>query len=603
VATDPPPVPPDLARNLRPAYRWCLRAYPRSYLREHGDDLIWLITDLHAGERRVSVRECMSIVRSGMVRRVKLTGRYVFPMLLFVEALFVPLVLGSVIKGALGQRPFLTFTSLGFVRDQMHFETAWFVVFAAALLVVASVLGWAGVRAVRDAPPSRRGRRRLPSVDDAGVLVQPLALVALGATTVGTSDASDAASAVVIAVGCVLALLILRYWMNNGGLSRARLTAAVASAVILAGLVGLSAEISASSPGQTDFTSQEAVATGRLFPSAVSCPSPTRCFAFGSVNAVVLGRNSIGALAVAESSGDNWHLAPARVDAGGLFSALVCPTSLECFLTGVGGGPWAGRIARTTNGGASWDYVQESGAVIDSLACPSAVECVVVGAEDVSVTHDAGTSWATTLRLSRYALPSEALSCPSTSDCYFVTLGPVSPEQPQSGLSFSVYSTTDGGRSWHGHTLLDNSPGGISNVVCRTALQCLVTAGGTWWATVNGGDTWTEHAPPVGLPTGVTASCSYAMACWALVGAPASSMVSSRDGGGRWQRVGTFPPGFRGFESACVNELDCTVIGGTYPHGILEAQIVTTTDGGRSWALTPFPELPSRWLPRPVSIG
>jgi photosystem II stability/assembly factor-like uncharacterized protein len=303
-----------------------------------------------------------------MVRRVKLTGRYVFPMLLFVEALFVPLVLGSVIKGALGQRPFLTFTSLGFVRDQMHFETAWFVVFAAALLVVASVLGWAGVRAV-------------------------------------------------------------------------------------------------------------------------------------------------------------------------------------------------------------------------------------------SVTHDAGTSWATTLRLSRYALPSEALSCPSTSDCYFVTLGPVSPEQPQSGLSFSVYSTTDGGRSWHGHTLLDNSPGGISNVVCRTALQCLVTAGGTWWATVNGGDTWTEHAPPVGLPTGVTASCSYAMACWALVGAPASSMVSSRDGGGRWQRVGTFPPGFRGFESACVNELDCTVIGGTYPHGILEAQIVTTTDGGRSWALTPFPELPSRWLPRPVSIG
>ena len=60
----------DPERSLCRAYRYCLRSYPAWYRLAFGDDLVAVLEESHADERRPSARECACLVVAGLKRRV-----------------------------------------------------------------------------------------------------------------------------------------------------------------------------------------------------------------------------------------------------------------------------------------------------------------------------------------------------------------------------------------------------------------------------------------------------------------------------------------------------------------------------------------------------
>jgi hypothetical protein len=98
--------------------------------------------------------ECVSIVRAGFARRLRVSWRYWFPAVLLAEAAVVVYVLGSVVDGARVER---TITTYPIVKDEIHFQTAWFAGFALALLVVMFILAWGAIRSARKVRASSGG--------------------------------------------------------------------------------------------------------------------------------------------------------------------------------------------------------------------------------------------------------------------------------------------------------------------------------------------------------------------------------------------------------------------------------------------------------------
>jgi hypothetical protein len=112
----------------------------------------------------------------------------------------------------------------------------------------------------------------------------------------------------------------------------------------------------------------------------VTCPSPRTCFvggigADGGIHAIV---------AAVKNGGQTWqvHSVPGlgaagtdgTVPATGA-SSVSCPTPTVCFALG-----WAGRIARTTNGGATWRLGHITKPYpFTGIACPSVTVCYAIG--------------------------------------------------------------------------------------------------------------------------------------------------------------------------------------------------------------------------------
>ncbi len=284
-------------------------------------------------------------------------------------------------------------------------------------------------------------------------------------------------------------------------------------------------------------------------------------------------------------------------------------------------GFWSGKLGVSSNGGASWSYVAAP-AVLPELACPFPRECLLAGelktsthgtVFGVSATHDAGRLWVTRLRLTNELdeLQLHTLACPVPSRC-FLLVGKSLFDHLGLVTTFTVYRSTDGGASWTAYQLHSPSPGGNSGLImCPTPTRCIADAGGSWWATTDGGASWARHVAPTGTSDNFVvigqASCVSDSLCWAISEPPTlsklSTMLESHDGGWSWSATAPLPPGFRPFHFSCAARLDCVVVGGVFAHGLFATgEIAVTTDGGRHWVVSRFPRLASSMLPRAVTL-
>jgi hypothetical protein len=182
-------------------------------------------------------------------------------------------------------------------------------------------------------------------------------------------------------------------------------------------------------------------AAGASF-GALSCPSPTLCFAAGTVSLptqsapalfrVDLVRNTIATLATFS-------------DAGAIY-AMACPDGRTCWASGQGAGtPVGGYLVYTPDGGLSVSVIGNLPSPtppLPALACPSPAHCVVAGSETIAVTRDSGVTWVKA-GLPLGASDVTSLSCPTDEQCFALASSQTKKMHPP-----VVLSSHDGGIRW-----------------------------------------------------------------------------------------------------------------------------------------------------------
>jgi hypothetical protein len=240
----------------------------------------------------------------------------------------------------------------------------------------------------------------------------------------------------------------------------------------------------------------------------------------------------------------------------------------------------------TTTGTAWTAYALPAGLTsVEAVSCPSTEDCWVTARDEGAViasTSDGGHTWTTTQPPSWYGtgdMTSSAgpIDCPTTSTCYALAFTP-SDNEP------SLAILNDG--SWQ---VVNPVPSDVelTGISCATATYCTLV-GGEILSTSNGGRSWTKRwgGSGVGGFSGAAAvSCPTVDDCWAVGG---TTVVDTDDdwetvGGGSLGSLGTTLNG--GLQSVdCIGTVPqatrCWAIGETMP-GYNMA--IATVDGGLSW--------------------
>jgi hypothetical protein len=404
----------DPASSLSRAYRCCLRAYPAWYRLAFGDDLVAVLEESHAGERRPSVRECASLVAAGLGRRVaaarsdKAGAVYAFAVTLECVAALILVATGIRLAVELWSRPpypLSQLQNLAFRIGGYQHHLLDLAAYLLLLVVLAVALGSAGTGAwervgtpALDAVPDDR----VPagsvvvmerwSALDAGVLIAQPVIAFMGALALSvrvdavrpsvgalSKDQSRVSTAILVvglATGFVLTgLMWRRMRLGAAPMGRAAMVALFLVAVpwiafgVGGGRFGAPGSNLAwapvisygpTAPGGRDlgtgFTTVRLAATGQTEPLSVACSDPAHCVAFG-LPWDVSGATSYGAFY--STSGGQWHVAPFPITTApvlnGAFSknVLTCPGSGECYALSLYA-PQPARLARSTDGGLRW---------------------------------------------------------------------------------------------------------------------------------------------------------------------------------------------------------------------------------------------------------
>lgn len=600
---------------LARAYRWCFRAYPRSYLAEHGHDVMALVAEVHAGERHVSVRECRSIVRAGLERRLRLGRlRYWLPAVLLLEAAGALLFVAWGVLALLEQHVYPSSIPVGFTTT-LEVDVTRAVTYLAPLLVLAAALGWRALaltRAVRTGTSEP-----LHGLDLAVVATQPFLLLgvavavrAIGAPAVYPSFAVAAQLVVPAAIGIlfvrVAALWRSVRWSSVGILGAVGVLALVGLPSWAAGISSggdasswWAPTVSGATSLAVGFTNQIAVPDGQTLPTAVDCPTLTQCYAFGwGALPLTFGDHSLNTFAES-GNGGAWLAEPFPAalfdDNSGLDSQLSCPTRLRCFVVGqpVQGQAW--EVAVTSNAGSSWKLTAPLPAATSvgppRLVCPGVDTCVFLTDAGITVTHDAGSNWREVVRFGGASTEVlGGLSCVRPLQCAALVSS-----FDGSRIVYTFLSTSDGGTSWQ-RRVVNARHFAVSSLTCPTPLRCIADGlpNVGLWITSDAGRSWSRiQAPALGSIT-----CPTTTTCWAIAG---TTVMRSDTAGGTWHAVAPLGAGWGVEAMSCPAANECTVAGnrgGSH----LDPFIATTDNGGRSWTRVTFPRLPRRDLPAPRSL-
>jgi hypothetical protein len=637
--------PEDPANSLPRAYRYCLRAYPAWYRLAFGDDLVAVLEESHAGERRPSVRECASLVAAGLGRRVaaarsdKASAGYAFAVTLecvgalslVATGIRLAIDLWSSSPYPLPQLQNLAFRIGGYQHHLLDLAG-----YLLLLVVLAVALGLAATRAwervgtpVLDAIPDDREPTGSVVVMerwselDAGVLIAQPVIAFMGALALSvrvdavppsvgalSKDQASVSTAILVvglATGFVLiGLMWRRMRLGAPPMGRAAMVTLVLVAVpwiafgVAGGRFGAPGSNLAwapvisygpTAPGGRDlgtgFTTVRLAATGQTEPLSVACSDPAHCVAIG-LPWDLSGATSYGAFYSA--SGGQWQVAPFPITTAQSSTApfsknvLTCPGSGTCYALSLNA-PQPARLDKSTDGGLRWR----------PIVLP----------------------FKQSEPLSPYGIPGIQAACMSDSACVFA--GP---------QGFAV--TLDGGSSWANTTLYSSLPipvgvpahGQLNNylagVACPAARVCFVTvetvarargheSSATWlFATHDAGRTWSRR--PIGpltvrttglsVPIFVTSSFACADALHCVLVAPADTggparVLLTADGGATFS-VATAPTawGQDDITVTCVARLVCWAL----PLSEGQQEIWRSADGGRHWA-------EASPLPRGVAFG
>jgi hypothetical protein len=497
--------------SLSRAYRLSLRAYPSAYRAAFGDDLAAAIEENHDGEARTSLTECVSLVRSGLQRRLAFAktdfSATSYALLLTAElggALWLLAVaLFWVVDwwGAWSFQQMPGFLSSSFAFDTTGYQHDWLglIGFGLSMLVLIALLGSAARQSWR--------RVGLKSVGDddrawsrlavAVLLAQPVLLFAAataigawlgrsdlsglqGSGGPGARDLMSSGRADLIGACLLLALLAggSTIWWQRRHVVRATAVIALLAAVVLLPSIGFVAaggtfgaaplgpwwvpNIAFSNRGvgiYTGFTKVIAQPSGATIPVAVQCGSPDACYLWTAPDPIAGSLGTLvtihGRRATFVTSGES--LVPMVPS---LESLVDCPSSSTCF---AGAGNAQMPFERSTNGGRSWTvlrfpFQRRPELVRPALACTSATHCIMATVEGLATTEDGGDTWVAKIDFGSLPSPrvpnevqsSVALlgaSCVNALDCY-VGVTAQSSGGGRAASSTWLLSSTDGGLEW-----------------------------------------------------------------------------------------------------------------------------------------------------------
>jgi photosystem II stability/assembly factor-like uncharacterized protein len=294
---------------------------------------------------------------------------------------------------------------------------------------------------------------------------------------------------------------------------------------------------------------------------------------------------------ISKCSGTGWHVAW-QSNSGGL-SSVTCPTISNCFA--VGGVSGHGRILRTTNGGQTWTQTTITNhGYFYGVACTDASHCVTGGAgSKVAITSNGGATW------SQVSLPSAvspvsaigSVACVPGGTCYVTAY-----MTKYSGEL--VYGSTNGGKTWTFHTVLDNEPAAMT---CLTNSACLavgeippdaeaIVFPAASEATTDG---WASSSSTVSFPGDwkslTNVACLNSSLCYTggtdLTNEP-SRVLATTNFGQTWKAI---PDGKIGqtapWAMSCVIGTMCVLSG--------EQAVAETLDGGHSWTSTTISKFPA----------
>ncbi len=290
---------------------------------------------------------------------------------------------------------------------------------------------------------------------------------------------------------------------------------------------------------------------------ALDCPTATVCTAVAQP---------------ADPSNATWSYSTWRSSDGGAswtkvgsvrgFSSptdLDCTTPGTCTLLVAAPGTRDTELARTTDGGSSWQTSSLPVRFADVATCTSAAACTVWQAPQsfqqlvaAFRTVDAGTTWS---RLGGYpsSVIASAASCDAAARCEVLGTDP---------LGVEVLGSSNGGRTWSSQAL----PPGVLRVeatACTTLERCVVGTeanhGGAVYTTDDGGTDWTNRRVPSGTPPVTAMTCTTATFCAGVAG----GILVSEDGGATWTRT----PYHLGREAeldsiSCASTSTCMIVGG-----------------------------------------
>ena len=334
--------------------------------------------------------------------------------------------------------------------------------------------------------------------------------------------------------------------------------------------------------------------------SAVTCVSPTDCFAMGSVGLTIYHESVLTTSTT--NFGASWS-APSTVPTSGvpswaLLSRVDCSSATHCVAIG-GNSNVQSYVTTSNNAGATWSnesvMPQASSGVSNyfALGCPSAKTCVAVGATTTGLgaaarSTDGGRTWSQPVTLTPDALGTgtlDAISCPTSRRC--VAIGNDKNDNKVVAIS------TDAGTTWSAENELPTSGfsnGDFHSISCVGALECTAVGsdatGAATFFSRDGGVSWREAHSANGAYSLEGVSCPSATRCVA-VGEDQSEepiVLTSSNGGATWiaHHPNAAPSGGGYFDSvSCSLPANCVATGvGRDDGGI----IAYSTNEGVSWS-------------------
>jgi photosystem II stability/assembly factor-like uncharacterized protein len=308
---------------------------------------------------------------------------------------------------------------------------------------------------------------------------------------------------------------------------------------------------------------------------------------------------------VSAAGGKTWR--PARLPAGtGALSAVSCASATDCVAAGRGG-----TAVVTADGGKTWHTDKLSSGVyaITGVSCGSPAFCVAISESQQGIPfilefglHSA--AHAATSIPTQVAKSLTAVACGSATTCHIAG-------QTASGGELEI-NTTDGGMDWTSGAL-PASVTSVTGMACASATSCDAIAGTATGqneilTTANSGKSWTGQTVPAGV-TGLTAITCESTGCVAAGTDTADGTVVLQPGAGtatlqaaarqpittatwartRWAhaapRSEAAPAGFKAVSLNWINSQQGWVLG-MAPCGTKTcSDVLTTSDGGRSWSV------------------
>ena len=251
---------------------------------------------------------------------------------------------------------------------------------------------------------------------------------------------------------------------------------------------------------------------------------------------------------------------------------------------------------------------------LEIVACPSIQVCLAVGAqgsetpghEIAAVSTDRGSTWASTAPLPGVTHLG-AMACATASACLAVGSNLVG-----NTTQGAAVSTADGGRTWSTVSDLPKDVTRLESITCPIATSCIAVGTstdedrGVAFTTNSSGSGWHPLSLPDGLSGPSLVDCPTSQICViegtkeAVVGDPSAgeeiSIVTTTDGGETWASgalpTGPLPQGVPDYTSLiCPSSTRCLLAGdSTPPDGSPSGFIIATSDGGKSWAALAPPQ-------------